>query len=172
MDVSYRLTTEDYAYFLRHNIRRSEEYKRGPAYWWLMPTACLSICIAALISTKNKDVALIGIAAGAIWTLSLYLLRYRMALDKWCVSHAEQGFTPGTVRLTVNEESIVEITNLTRAEVRWNEVCRIEETENYIFIYFSQSQIAIVPKLGFGVPEEYDDLKRYVKDCFQERSAS
>ncbi|MDB5340427.1 MAG: hypothetical protein JWN70_6046 [Planctomycetaceae bacterium] len=170
MDVTYRLTAEDYAYFLRHNIRRSEEYKRGTTYWWHMPTACLAICIAGLISKEKKNAALIGIAAGAIWTLSVYLYRYRQALDKWCVSHAEQAFMPGTVQLIVNEESLIEIHTPNRAEVRWDDVCRIEETDNYIFIYFSPSQVAIVPKLGFGVPEEYDDLKRYVKNCFQKRS--
>jgi len=169
MEVAYQTTPEDFIAYCRHSFRRS----RTILYSWLMGWIFLPLGIALfalwLFLVGWDEVLPILLLGGSACYLILYPLTYRLWMDLYLRSYVgEKGLKGivGNIRLVLTKDSLIEITEITRSEVLWKNVHRIDDQGDNMYIYVTPMLAAIVPKHGFRFEEEYDQVKAYVKDCY------
>jgi hypothetical protein len=73
----------------------------------------------------------------------------------------------GPIRLILSEESLVEITELTRTEARWRDMDGIEEVGDYTFIMVTGMTAAILPRRGFEREDDYLSVRDFARARFK-----
>lgn len=175
MDVTYKTTVDDYLVYCRHHFKSSKAcFQNYLVGWLLLP---LGLLIAALYGFFQADwdtifVQFLVLGAGA--HLVFYPLMYRLWFDSYVRNYATEHGTKGVIgnlRLILNEDTLVEITETTKSEADWKDIHRIDEVGGYTFIYVTPLAAAILPKHAFASEEEYERTRDYAKDCLSSKKA-
>lgn len=67
----------------------------------------------------------------------------------------------GTITLIISEESLVEIAETARTEVKWTDMERVEEVGDATYILINPESFAIWPRVGFDRDEDYDAARDF-----------
>ncbi len=67
----------------------------------------------------------------------------------------------GPITLILSEDRLVEITETTRSEMRWEDMKGLDVSVDYTFIFVTGLSAAIVPRLGFDSDNEYEAVRDY-----------
>ncbi len=171
VEVEYELNVEDEVAFRLYNYTYSRKLLR---YMYL--TACLSEILVATVlvvaSGRPHFAFVFALSVLAALTLVYYLVStsiFRKRL-RWTVIR-DNGERPskllGRQRLSVNAESVSEITPAGKSITRWNTVERVASTDQYIFIKVRGSVPYIVPRRAFASEEEFNQFIGTVKAYHQ-----
>ena len=69
----------------------------------------------------------------------------------------------GAITLILTDESLTEITETTRSEIKWKDMERVDEVGNHTFIMVNPLLAAIVPRHGFANEQDYVKVRDFVK---------
>lgn len=162
LQVPYTTALDDYVAFNRHVFRKSRTmWVAFVLGWLLIPIIALAIAVGLVLS---PDLWLFGLCAAAFGLLygAIYPPIYYWWLDWFIRSFARQLGTRGMlgqITLILTDESLTEITETTRSEVRWENVHGVDVVGDYTFIFITGISAAILPVHGFAVRNDYEAVR-------------
>jgi hypothetical protein len=186
VEARYTVELSDHIEFMHHFVRRSGA---GRVECLFAVGVCLlvfAVSVAGLYWwADNLLVRLVAFlfASGSVFAAVAYPLRYRGALERKLLASAEKmdrRGVLGTFKLILSEESLTEITEVSRIEVKWADVVGAEEVGERTFVYLGgwrRTEAAgnpkyvpvgggpgalILPRLGFDSDEEYKAVRDFV----------
>jgi len=164
MQVTYTTTLDDYVAFNRHSARKSPVVKANFFLGWFVVPAIAGAVGLALAQVENlRPVALFVVVGGLFYAVS-YPLVSHWWFDWYIRSYAQGLGTRGMLgrtTLILTAESLVEITETTRSEVRWKDIKGVEETGDYLFILVTGVSAAIVPRHGCEEADDFDAVREF-----------
>ena len=165
MEVEYELTPDDlYHFHLRAS--RSSQVKRAKLKVYLSVLLCVVILsVLPAVSADGFD----------IWQVSLWWILYffpAVALLTWLfdkrqtrraildlVKQEKPGRGQlGAHKISLNEEGLVESTAVGESRTSWAGMDRIEQDQNYIYIYTAPHAAHIIPKRAFNNSQEAESF--------------
>lgn len=96
--------------------------------------------------------------------LTAYPFLYRRCLITRITALAEDLGTQGvlgSITLVLEEETLTEITSVTRTEARWSSMHSVEVVGDYTFIMVTPMTAAILPRRAFPSDEVYNQVKEF-----------
>jgi GNAT superfamily N-acetyltransferase len=166
MEVEYVVTMDDYVDFSLH-----VSYSSGIAFgvyilgWFVIPLFPLLLAAVTLVGVGVNWQASVGslvLAAAmvilAVLAAATYPFTYNGLLRWYTRAFAAQRGVRGMIgriRLILTHETLTEITNTTRSEIRWRDIARVEEVGDVTYIFVTGISAALVPRRGFVNDEEY-----------------
>jgi hypothetical protein len=151
MQIHYQLTLEDVLAFNWYHIRNSKRLRRG--YYFNQACVILGALVATMFWSKGSFslrllVFLIAAAVGMV----LYHLYY-----EWWIRHSSkklyaEGQNKGVLGnhiLAIDSEGVLEISDVGESRTMWSGIEKIEENDQYVFIYVGALQAHIIPKRAF-----------------------
>jgi hypothetical protein len=78
----------------------------------------------------------------------------RLAPSPVCKGLGTRG-TLGRITLILTAESLVEITETTRTEVRWKDIAGVDEVGEYTFIFITGLSAVTLPRHGCDTDDDY-----------------
>jgi hypothetical protein len=164
VQITYMTTLEDYVAFNRHVARKSAVLWAIFLLGWLVLPIIAAIALPVLIILSDLwSIAVIVGLFGLLYA-AIYPPVYRWWYDEIMRAHARGLGTRGVIgriTLVLTEQSLVEITETTRSEVRWQDVNGVEVAGDYTFIFVTGLSAAILPRYGFECDEDYEGVKEF-----------
>jgi hypothetical protein len=167
MEVTFKTTVEDYIAFNLHMYRRSKVTRTNYLTGWLFfPVLCLVGTVTLVVVIGFGVWAALCAAAGILFALVYpFLQRWSdgATLREYLKEQDVRGLV-GRIVLVLTEESLVEVTELTRSEAKWQDMKGIEEVGAYTFIYVTGMQAAILPRHGFDRDDNYFRARDFARE--------
>lgn len=166
MEVSYSTTVDDYVTFSLLMWRKSK-MGRGVflASWLLLPVVGL-LGAAMLVAANGLSVEAMVCLGGVVLYAAVYPAVHRFWLTNHIHAYVKNLGSRGVIgpiRLILSEETLIEITETTRSEVKWRDMQGIEEVGDYTFIMITGMSAAILPRHGFEREDDYYKVRDYAR---------
>ncbi len=164
MEVAYTTTLDDYVAFCMHMYRKSKAARGSFLLAWLiLPAACLATAVAVVYGDGPIGQAAYWAGIAAIW-VAVYPWFHRRLVARHVRNFAKglgvRGVI-GPIRLILTDTSVVEITELTRTEARWQDLAGIDVLDDYTFVLITGMSAAIIPRHGFEREADYDRVRDF-----------
>jgi hypothetical protein len=166
MRVHYTTTMADYVAFNRYFLNRNTKLRT----LLVMSTVGAALLVAALLvftsPVHDRSITLVRVGVSVVIALASCPLWAPRILDYVVRLVAQQNGTRGVVgpiTLELRDECLVEITETTRSEVRWENIQRMDEWGDYTFIWITGLSAAMVPRHGFEHAADYELLKSFAR---------
>lgn len=172
MELTFELTEEDY---INYNISHSEtspSMKRsiliqrilGPVIFVIMP----------FIIIQFTDIPLwywlIVFGLSSIAWFIFYPKYVMREVTKRIKKMLEEGNNENLFNersLVLTDEGITETSSIGKSTISWNKIDRLEETEDYLYIYVSSVSAHIVPKRVFDNAREQEKFINKITEYIQ-----
>ncbi len=173
MTIQYDLTKEDYIAFNMHHIKSSKTVKKTLfIQQYVLAIIYLIIpFILADITGESLMFWLIPFIIIFILWIAFYPRYFKGYMKKNIIKMLSEGKNEnifGPVSLILEETGVREVTRAGESKANWSSIERVEENQDYIFMYTSAVAAAIVPLRAFTNIEEKNEflmtLKRYRND--------
>jgi hypothetical protein len=162
---------DDLVNFNRYHFQRSPTMRRS----WrsgLLWIAGASLFAGAVVSDgyllKFAIVAVSAFIGGMVAYGIVYFYQWRIGMWRKIRKLLEEGDNKnmlGSHRLILREDEVLETCSTAESRIKWQAVERIEENNDYIFLYVSAVSAHILPKRAFPnsqkVREFYECAVRY-----------
>ena len=157
MDVEYEITPEDlYAFQWRAVFEspRGRRARRNIYLGWAL--AVVLFAIVPAIGADGFTISRVSFTFIAISVLFVFLFQW--CLERWVVGRAIRQLLKeerpdrgqlGRHRLVLGEDGLHESTAVGESHTTWAGVDRVEENQDYIFIYTSPAAAHVIPKRAF-----------------------
>jgi hypothetical protein len=164
MQVSYTTTLDDYVAYNRHVVGKSAIFRAVLLIGWL-GIAGVALVSGVLLAFAEDlwpvglKLAIFGVIYGAIfpllwWPLLSWLVR------AFAKGRGTRGML-GPITLILTEETLTDITETTRSEVKWKNIKGVDVAANHTFIFVTGLLAAIVPRRGFEREEDYEAVSKF-----------
>jgi hypothetical protein len=164
MKIQFQVTLDDALAFNDYFIDHSAFHKR---YYWI--TFMIPFLFALLIVITTPEFLWQALIIPVVWIIAyppFYKWSNRYSARKIYLSGPNKG-SLGEHTVIVTEESLLETTEVNEARWQWSGVERVEQNENYIFIFVGPNVAHIIPKRAFSTPELstefYDTTRQFFK---------
>jgi hypothetical protein len=154
MLIRYNVTPDDIAAFNRHHFANAPFTRKAKRNWVVISTASTAICIiicymiqpSALLGSITSLAALIACSMifSAMYYSSFHLVP-RQQIQRLLADPANNTMM-GPHALAIDDDGICETTDVGEARRVWTSINRIEETEDYVFIYNTAISAYVIPK--------------------------
>ena len=165
MEVRYTLTLDEYIEFAVYAYRKSGVGRASYLLVWLIvPVLCTGVALGLWQSFDSAKPIAIGLALAAGVFLIIYPFLYRATIKRNLRAYAEQAGTHGVtgpVTLVLSEDSLTEITETGRSEVKWADMAGIEVVGERTYIYASGTSASVLPRSGFATAVEYEAVRDF-----------
>lgn len=151
MQIHYQLTIEDVLAFNQYHFRTSKRLRRS--YYLSQVWMILGALAAAILwSKRGVSFRLLEFLIVSVVLVIFYRLYYA-----WWISHsAKRLFTEGKNKgvlgnhiFAIDADGILEISDVGETRTVWSGVERIEENDEYMFLYVGSFHAHIIPKRAF-----------------------
>ncbi|HEX6624157.1 MAG TPA: YcxB family protein [Pyrinomonadaceae bacterium] len=168
MEVEYEITTEDlFAYQWRACYKSPITRRaRRKAYIYLL-LLLLVLSLVGAFGSGGFSLSLANFAWVAVaFPVLACMIRYsdrrqtRRAIRELLKDEKPDKGQLGVHRIALTETGLVERTAVGESRVTWAGVDRVEQNEEYVFIYTAPSAAHIIPKRAFGSPREAESFYR------------
>ena len=168
MEVDYEITREDlYAFQWRAAFQspRGRRARRVAYLLWLI--AILLLAIIPAIGPHGIAWSQVSLRFIVTSLAIAYLLQW--CLDRWLLRHVIRQMLKderpdrgqlGRHRLVLDEEGLTETTAVGQSRTRWAGVDRVEQSDDYIYIYTSPAAAHVVPRRAFSSAEAAEAFYR------------
>ena len=154
MKIDYTLTKEDYIAYNIHHIEHSPTLKRSiniQRYGLALIFLIFPFIIAGFTQIPLQLWLIVYGTVFIVW-IRFYPKYFVNSTKKRILRLIEEGnnsslFGPRSIIMT--EEGVEEISEQGESRVTWNFIDRIEETQDYIYIYTSSVNAYVVPVRAF-----------------------
>lgn len=165
MEVRYTLTLAEYVECAFHAYRKARVGRASYVLVWLIvPILCSGVAMGMWQYGGAMRPVAIGLALAAAAFLIVYPFLHRAAIRRNLRACAEQAGTQGVtgpITLVLSEESLTEITETGRSEVKWAEMKGIEVVGERTYIYASGTSASVLPRSGFATAAEYEAVRDF-----------
>ncbi len=165
MQIQYQLNLDDVAAYNWHHSRNSKAanrtYKLLSAWGILL---CLYIASASIEWSVSSRIIFFLIAS-AFW-LFIYPLFRRKAVERQArrlYSEGKNRDVIGNHIFAIDKDGVTEISDVAESHIAWSGIERIEENDEYVFLYTGSLSAHIIPKRAFlskGEESEFIQLAR------------
>lgn len=154
--LTYSLTIDDIVAFNKHHLLNSPEAKKS---WLAIRLVMFGLVVAATVFCAVKLGAKYSYypAAGAFIGGVLYMLNMHKLIVFSTAKKLKKNFSKGNIstmigprRLTIANGTIEEVDEISTTKIELGLLERIEQTDQYIFIYISSIQAFVVPEHAFS----------------------
>lgn len=151
MKIRFEVTIEDMIAFNRYHVLNSSSYWPtvilGMTLVSILP---LSLMLVLILSRRVSLIAslMIGLLVAG-WAAFTYYRKFPAAIEKSTRRFLKQGNNQGlfgTHELEIEDEWLVERTDVNASRQAWKAIERIVETDEYVFIYLSAVSAHVIPK--------------------------
>ena len=175
MEVRFTVTLEDYIAFNLHTVRKAGSGRTAYLAMWLgIPVIFVALAVSMWPFESGAAVLLaIGHAFVAVLFLCIYPALARAAVERNVRAQAKKMDTRGIVgeiTLIFSEESLVEITEAARTEVRWEHMKCVDVVGDYTYIFVTGVSASILPRHGFDSAAEYESARDFALRKLAERA--
>jgi hypothetical protein len=172
VEVSYKTTLDDFVAYTWHMWWKSKTARRGFLSQWLALPAVGLVAAGTLLAAGSWVGS--GVSAGLSLLYAVvfpfsYCRSAKNGIREYAKELGGRGVI-GSIRLILSEESLVEITELTRSEARWRDMQGIEEFGDYTIILVTEMTAAIIPRHGFERDEDYFCVREYARERIKGRA--
>jgi hypothetical protein len=166
LEVAYTTTIDDYVAYCTHTYKKMPFMRAVFVLTWIVIPLAIG-CFAKMASRHpdNRE-ATYALAAMAVLFAVGHPFLHRWWITSFLRSYAKKLGSRGVIgpiRLILTDESLVEITETTRSEVRWRDMAGVDEVGDYIFIMVTGMSAAIVPRHGFDREEDFWRVRDFVR---------
>lgn len=166
MKVDFDVEKEHLIDFSLHNIKNSKEIKRiVKVQRYLTPFAFLFF--ALLIGAYRNDFKtwlLVFVGMYIAWVAlypKIYMASVRKSVKKNIEELNGKKDKIGHCRLIIKDDGLVEESNVRTNKTKWEDLVRLVETDEYMFVYNTDNSAYVIPKDRFE-NEEYG--KEYIQE--------
>lgn len=150
MQLTYELEKADLLAFQRYFFKTSPALKkmRRVLFWFLLAFVSFlsydpeSLFVSAAFFVFNLAVGMC-IVWVSTWASNEYLFRRGVPQGQ------DNGLT-GRHQLIIDEHKVVEITSVNEAHHQWKGMDRVEEDEQYVYIFITPQAAHVIPKRAFA----------------------
>ncbi|HSE31888.1 MAG TPA: YcxB family protein [Pyrinomonadaceae bacterium] len=174
MQIDYDLTAEDAAAFSVYNFRTSPRFKRR-----LRISQAMGVFATLIIAVVWPNWTIID---RLIFTVLLFLLfvfgyplYYRWAIRRNALktySAAKSKSVLGEYTVIIESAGLTEKGSVSESKVAWSGVEKIENDNQYIYIFTSPLQAHVIPKRAFRNNEESQTFLETAKRFFSQSPTS
>lgn len=186
MQITYELEEKDIIAFFDYSMKKNSTFKNvnifnylfifAVSYWQLLYAVLFNDFLYNFNWTQFIFYIVVGtITFGFALTLSKTIAYFigQYIKNSTAKKHTRGDGVLGEHTIEIKENFLIETTDVNQTQHSWKGVDRIEENENYIFIYISPVNAHIIPKKCFFDPtnavlffEEAKRLKESAKTNF------
>jgi len=168
MAIASTLTTDDHVALVLHVTKHHAPLRKQTARLRLMSVGTVVIGLVVLIGLFQENWiggVIFATIVGTIWWFVFPLLQRRTTAGQLRRLARERGGlgAEGPVRLSVDESGIREERTGTTTVVGWEAVERIDETDDYAFVFSSPLEAMILPRRAEGAPALLATIQARVK---------
>jgi hypothetical protein len=177
MEVEYELTRDDiYAFQWRANYTSpSARRARLKAYVYVFLALLALWLLPAIISGDGFDISIMSLMLFAVPFLIMVFFGWiflkwqmRRAILKLVQEEKPDQGQLGSHKISLTETQLVETTHVGQSLTKWAGVDRVEQNDDYIFIYTTPHAAYVVPKRSFdskNQAESFYQLARVSKEA-------
>jgi hypothetical protein len=172
MNVTYRLSKQDYTAYIKFVQRRVCRLARIPLSWravaWVLLVPLFVLVIRLLETDLIRELLPVSVdtsfAAFVAIVFVGYFVFYFKTLNKRIISMmvTEGGPFLGDFSLEWVSDGFVVRGQHTKTKFDWDAIQAVEENEGYIFILIDNAAGLVIPKSAFSLPQE----KQYFLETF------
>jgi hypothetical protein len=165
MEVAYTLTINDLVRVAYRAWKSDRNHRIAYYAWWAILTVLIATGAAAL-SLRDDEwqligwfLALLAVTFAAVYPFSVreqFFRRTRAALRR-----ADLRGIVGRIALILTDETLTEVTDVTRSEARWADMLGVDAGEDYTIIQVTAALNATLPRRGFDSDEEYRAVRDF-----------
>ena len=184
-EIEYTIGKDDILAFNRFHTRHSAAWKRQYREQQIVSSAliffiCFALALIACVIRPETPLAVaaplgILIAAVAIFfNLLFYRYQVNSSQKKLVNEMIDEGRNRGMLgrhKLIVEDEYLVEITEVAEGRTMWIGVERVEQDDDYIAIYIGYATAHVIPKRSFRDEEAAQDFFNLVRERIDAASA-
>lgn len=168
MLICFEITIDDIVAFNRYHLAHSTTIRNAKIRWVVM--SCIGSPIAAFCSYLILPNSLLGticaagafvIAGGAF--AAIYFSGFHSAPEQQVRKLLAEGRNEGMLgihELAIDHQGISETTNVGKSRRLWTAVNRIEETEDYAFLYITAISAHVIPKHNVTAGDAAEFIQR------------
>jgi len=152
MQLTYELEKADLLAFQRYHFKTSPALKKMRRFLFLVLLVFVSFIAfdsGSLINTAVSFVFNLAVGASIVWVSTWagneYIFRRGVPQGK------DNGQT-GHHQLIIDEHKVIEVTSINEIHHQWKGVDRVEQNEEYIYIFIMPQAAHIIPKRAFINP--------------------
>ena len=152
MQIQFTNSIDDIVSFSWHHFRHSKSLQRWYRIGFLVGPifgAIYAVLFARWSLPSRIALALAVAVAWAVWMWMYYRWWIPYSARKLTGEGKNKGLLGGHT-ITITEEGLTETTEVNESRSSWEGIEKIEENEQYIFIYISAYQAHVIPKCAFA----------------------
>jgi hypothetical protein len=166
MEVEYRIEPRDLAALRKFREAETGNKKRsrwGEALAWVGILGILALAMA--MKWQWLYYAFVGAMVGFFAGLFYSVWLWRRGMQTIGEVEWETSDKPGTPprRLAVTPEGVSMTTHQTRYFVTWSKICRIEETDDHVFLFENKFSAIVAPARAFPNRRAFEDFADLVR---------
>lgn len=152
MKVSFDIEMDDMLSFQKHFINTSPTMKKAKRMvTYLFPLFIIIFSFFTFYSRYNRiDISFIVVMAivSALWVIFVprFFVSNTLKRAKKILSKPGNEVMFGTFEMTFTDNGFDVKTATTQSNILWSAVPKIDETNNYFYVYLSQASAYIIPK--------------------------
>ena len=166
MQAQYQLTLDDIVAFSLHHARNSKRTRRRLRR--IQAWGVLMALVVALMWPKwGLGLRTLFFAAYALFFSLGYPAYYRWLVKRNTRKVYTEGQNKGSIGnhiIAIDAEGVTEISDVGESHVAWSGIEKIEENENYLFLYVGSLQAHIIPKQAFLNEGEAAEFLKLAQD--------
>ena len=168
MTISFDLDMADMMSFQKHYVNTAPAMKKAKSLIaYIFPLFILIFGFLSFYSRHSRiDIyfIIIMLIISALWAIFMpkFFVNRTLNRSKKILSKPGNEVMFGKFEMTFNDSDFEVITAKTNSNILWSAIPKVEETENYIYIYLSQVSAYIIPKRKISA-EEVENLRTVLK---------
>ena len=151
MIVRYLNTLEDLVAFNRYHCAHSPAVRKTKLTWMIWVSALLiagSLFIPPTAEFSRPNIVATAIVSAGLFSV-VFIYRFPAVMDRQVLRLYQEGENKGTLgehELELDDNGLVERTEVNESRLSWQGVERIAETDEHAFIYISSMMAHVIPK--------------------------
>lgn len=175
MEVEYEITGDDLFAFQLRAIKKSPLVKRArrkAGSYWFLAVLIISLLPAIgadgfMISRTNFTFLAVVFPVGTLIYLLIERRNTRRAILELVKQEKPNKGQLGVHQLEINEVELVERTVVGESRTNWAGVNRVEQNDEYIFIYTSLVGAHVIPKRAFTDAQEAENFYQLARISYE-----
>jgi hypothetical protein len=176
MQVQFTITLDDILAFNRYCVQHLPTYKR--TYRTLLisvPVIFVLIALALSINTYRPPwlAWIIAFVAVVAWPF-IWPRRYQKTMDEFVMKTMQTGQNRsmlGVHTVTLSEQGLRATSEVSESSITWSGIERIEQDDQYIYLFVAATAAHIVPKRALVTMEQASDFYHTAQTFFDQARA-
>jgi YcxB-like protein len=150
IEIEFDFEISDWMEFQQNYLKNSKQFKRTKFIFTLIaPVVFIIFIFFDIIELKFDWSSLIYYSFFALlWILIApkYLTKRTIARSKKMIEEGDNSGVLGKRILTLSDDNIMCVTPDSKMETKWSGIKKLEETDDYYFLYVTTISAVIIPK--------------------------